>query len=184
MTVAARHTAMRGALVFAVAVGLVALVAQASPADAGTLKKGDRLVELDVAVDAKGKPVKLKAMRGTWVLVTAGASWCVPCKKELPQWDRLAGELGGKVAFVALDLDDDVADGKKFHDKLKLRHMKRVYLPGDKSAAAASYGGATLPSSYVADPQGVIQYVHSGFDDRNADGEYKKMKAVLAGLVK
>src|SRR3954465_6956878 len=112
-------------------IALIALLL-AAPAYAGTLKVGDRLAELDVATDAKGKAFKLKAYKGKWLVVTVGASWCKPCAKELPTWDKIAGERAGKVTFVAIDIDDDVADGKKFHDKLKLKNLTRVYMPNDK----------------------------------------------------
>jgi peroxiredoxin len=161
---------------------IVFVMAVAAPAHAD-LKVGDRVKELDVAVDANDKPVKLKTIGG-WRFVTANAAWCEPCKKELPQWDKLQAALGSKITFVALSLDNDVKDGKAFHKKLKLSHMKLVYMPEEKSAVAASYGASTMPASYVIDPDGVVQYVQKGFDPRNADGEYKKMKERLEKLIK
>ena len=62
--------------------------------------------------------------------------------------------------------------------------MKLVYMPEEKSAVAASYGAGTMPTSFVIDPEGVVKYVHKGFDPRNVDGEYKKMKERLAKLIK
>ena len=59
-----------------------------SPAD--VVKVGDHMPELDIAVDAGGKPFKLKALKGKWLIVTVGADWCVPCHKELPAWDKIA----------------------------------------------------------------------------------------------
>ncbi len=164
------------------ALALLFVLAAAAPAHAD-LKVGDRVKELDLAVDANDKPFKLKAIAG-WRFVSANAAWCEPCKKELPQWDKLQAALGGKITFVALSLDNEVKDGKAFHRKLKLKHMKLVYLPEEKSAVAASYGAATMPSSFVIDPDGVVRYVHKGFDPRNADGEYKKMKERLEKLIK
>lgn len=161
-----------------------ALAGAARTASADVLKVGDRLAELDVATDAAGKPVKLKAFKGKWVLVTAGASWCGPCKKELPAWDKAAGDLKGKVTFVVLTLDNELADGKKFHKKLKLKNMVVTYLPEEKSGVAASYGAATMPSTFVADPKGVIRYVHAGFDERDAASEIKTLEAALAKLMK
>ena len=109
------------------ALAILFLMAVAAPAHAD-LKVGDRMKELDLAVDANGKPFKLKAITG-WRFVSANAAWCEPCKKELPQWDKLQAALGSKITFVALSLDNDVADGKAFHKKLKLKHMKLVYMP-------------------------------------------------------
>jgi cytochrome c biogenesis protein CcmG, thiol:disulfide interchange protein DsbE len=173
-----------GSVVAPVVVCLACLLAGSGPAHADVLKVGDRLAELDVAVDAGGKSVKLKAWKGKWLLVTVGADWCKPCAKELPTWDRLAGELKGKVVFVAIDLDEELDVGKKFHDRLKLKNMQRVYLPAEKSGVAASYGAATMPSTFVADPKGVVRLVQAGFEAGDADGEYRKLKATLEKLVK
>ncbi len=164
------------------ALAILFLMAVAGPAHAD-LKVGDRMKELDVAVDVNDKPFKLKAIGG-WKFVSVNAAWCEPCKKELPQWDKLQAELGAKITFVALALDNDVKDGKGFHKKLKLKHMKLAYMPEEKSAVAASYGAGTMPSSFVIDPDGVVRYVHKGFDPRNADGEYRKMKERLEKLIK
>src|SRR5215471_15786860 len=121
-----RPSAMRCLPIVCIAALAVAAGYPAGAARADVLKVGDRLAELDVAIDASGKPVKLKSFKGKWVVVTVGADWCKPCAKELPTWDKLAGELKGKVAFVAIDIDDDISVGKRFHDKLKLRNMNRV----------------------------------------------------------
>jgi peroxiredoxin len=164
------------------ALAVLVVLAVAGPAWAD-LKVGDRMKELDVAADASGKAVKLKSISG-WRFVSANAAWCEPCRKELPQWDRLASELRGRITFVALSLDNDVKDGIAFHKRLKLRHMRLVYMPEEKSAVAGSYGAATMPASYIIDPDGVVRYVHKGFDPRNAAGEYKQMKARLEELLK
>jgi thiol-disulfide isomerase/thioredoxin len=156
----------------------------ATSAHADVLKVGDRLAELDIATDGNGKPVKLKSFKGKWVVVTVGADWCKPCAKELPTWDKLAGELKGKVVFVAIDLDDELEVGKKFHDRLKLKNMQRVYLPSEKSGVAGSYGSDHMPSTFVADGKGVVRLVREGFEAGDADGEYKKFKDALARLVK
>jgi len=154
----------------------------AAPAAADVLKVGDRLAELDVAKDASNKTFKLKAYKGKLVVVTVGADWCKPCAKELPTWDRLAGELKGKVTFIAIDIDDDVAVGKKFHDKLKIKNMTRVYLPADKSGVVASYGSDTMPTTFIADKSGIVRSVKKGFEAKDTEGEYKKMKAELEKL--
>src|SRR5512144_3374495 len=103
-----RPMAMRGSAISSFVASVVVMLAAAGTARAEVLKVGDRLAELDVATDASGKPVKLKAWKGKWVVVTVGADWCKPCAKELPTWDKLAGELKGKFVFVAVDIDDEI----------------------------------------------------------------------------
>lgn len=179
MTLVARLIPMR-----AVSIALVALALAAGPAAADVLKVGDRVAELDVAVDARGKSVKLKAYKGKWILVTVGAEWCKPCAKELPTWDKLAGEMKAKITFIAIDIDDDPASGKRFHDKLKIKNMTRVYLPADKSGVVARYGSDTMPTTFIFDPSGIVRDVKKGFADGDTSGEYKKMKAQLEKLIK
>jgi thiol-disulfide isomerase/thioredoxin len=161
---------------------IAAFVFCASAAHAEVLKVGERLAELDVGKDASGKAYKLKGLSGKWVVVTIGADWCKPCAKELPTWDKLAGQLAGKVTFVAIDIDNDPATGKRFHDKLKLRNMTRVYLPADKSAVAERYGADHMPTTFVANPDQIIKVVKDGFETGDADGELKKMKDQLDKL--
>ena len=180
---------MRGSFIASVVARVVApvvvvLLSTAGAVRADVLKVGDHLAELDVATDANGKSVKLKSWKGKWVVVTVGADWCKPCAKELPTWDKLAGEFKGKVVFVAVDIDDEIDVGKKFHDKLKLKNMQRVYLPSDKSGVAGNYGSDHMPSTFVADANGVVRLVREGFEAGDADGEYKKFKESLTKLVK
>ncbi|HEU0032483.1 MAG TPA: TlpA disulfide reductase family protein [Kofleriaceae bacterium] len=160
------------------------LVVGAATAHADVLKVGDRVAELDVAVDGDGKAFKLKNLKGKWVLMTVGASWCKPCAKELPVWDKLAGELKDKVTFIALNADNDPEAGKKFFAKLKIKNMTLVYLPADKSAVAERYGADTMPSTFVFDPKQIVKHRKDGFAERDPGGEYKKMKAALENLTR
>lgn len=176
MTRLGRLTHMR-----ALAIAVVLAVA-AAPAYADVLKVGDRAVELDGAKDAAGKGFKLGALKDQWVVVTVGAKWCKPCAKELPTWDKLAGVLNGKVKFVALDIDEDPADGKAFHKKLKLRNLTLVYVSPDSSVSR--YGSDTMPTTMVIDPKGVIRHVKKGFDEKDKDGEFGKLKDTLDKLMK
>jgi thiol-disulfide isomerase/thioredoxin len=174
MTGVARRTIMRAAV--------LALLVLAGTAHADDLKVGDRLAELDSAKDPAGKPFKVKAIKG-WRVLTFGASWCKPCAKELPAWDKIAPDYKGKVTFIAVDLDGDIATGKEFHRKLKLANMTLAYLNPD-SAVAAKYGSDHMPTTVLADPEGVIRYIRGGFEKGDVAGEVKKMKEQLAKLVK
>jgi thiol-disulfide isomerase/thioredoxin len=166
------------------AVVFVALLVSLSfgTAFADELKVGDRLAELDTAVDAGGKPFRVKSTKG-WKMLTFGASWCKPCAKELPAWDSIAPDYKGKVEFVAVDLDSEKDSGKTFHKKLKLHNMRLVYLSPD-SSVAAKYGSDHMPTTVLADPDGVIRYIRGGFEKGDVDGEVKKMKEQIAKLVK
>jgi peroxiredoxin len=153
-------------------------VAAAAPAHA-EVKKGDKAIELE-AKSANGKNFRLKDMAGKWVLFTFGASWCQPCHKELPAWDRVAPKFKGKVLFVAVNIDNKTEDGKTFVESLKLKHVFPVFMPDENSAAMKAYDPDKMPSTFVIDPQGVVQVVKYGYDK----GDEDKLAAQLTELTK
>ncbi|MBN8980908.1 MAG: TlpA family protein disulfide reductase, partial [Rhizobiales bacterium] len=64
--------------------------------------------------DANGKPRKLSEWRGKTVLVNLWATWCVPCRKEMPALDKLQTMLGGKdFEVVAINIDTRDPDKRK-----------------------------------------------------------------------
>ena len=152
------------------------LVASAANAE---VKKGDHFVELD-AKTAKGKNFHLKDMAGKWVLFTFGASWCEPCHKELPAWDKVAPKLGGKVLFVAVNINDKPDEGAHFLDSLQLKHVFPVFMPQETSTAIKSYDPDHMPSTFVIDPTGIVRVVQYGYDK----GDEDKLAAKLAELTK
>jgi thiol-disulfide isomerase/thioredoxin len=164
-------------LALAIALALVCLSATVAAAE---VKAGQRAPELDGAKLENGKAFKLKGYRGGWVVLTFGGSWCKPCKKELPAWDKLAAKWAGKVTFVAVNLDNDKAKGKKFMDGLKLKKMIRVYAPEESTPAADVYSPPKQPSSYVIDPKGIVRELHQGYEG----GDDTKMDRLLQSLVK
>jgi thiol-disulfide isomerase/thioredoxin len=57
-------------------------------------------------LDAEGRPTTLSAFRGKTVLLNLWATWCVPCRKEMPALDALQGQLGGdRFEVVAVNID-------------------------------------------------------------------------------
>src|SRR5580692_13177871 len=97
----------------------VAVLALSTAPVFAEIKQGDHAAELD-AIAANGKHFRLKDMAGKWVLFTFGASWCQPCHKELPAWDKIAPKFAGKLLFVADKINSKQDEGKQFLDSLKL----------------------------------------------------------------
>ena len=64
--------------------------------------------------DAAGKPVSLASFRGRTVLLNLWATWCVPCRKEMPTLDALQAKLGGPdFQVVAVNIDTRDPDKPK-----------------------------------------------------------------------
>jgi thiol-disulfide isomerase/thioredoxin len=159
---------------------LVLLLATGA-AHAQTLRVGEPAVELDIAVDAAGKPYKLASLRGRWVVVAIGAAWCDPCKAELPVLDRFAMEFSA--VFVALSIDNEIPDGKSFHDRLKLSRLVRVYMPEERSKMVGRYGADSMPSTFVIDPQGVVRVVKQKFEHKALAAATKQLHEALASVL-
>lgn len=144
---------------------------------AADVNVGDRAPELVQAKDGRGKRVKLKGYQGKLVVLTFGASWCKPCKKELPAWDKLARKYKG-VVFLAVNIDKDPAKGKDFIKEAKLGAMQAAYEPD--GATVESYEPPTMPTTYVIDGRGVIRYRHEGYRAGDEKELGTRLDALLA----
>ncbi len=146
-------------------------LAFAAVADAD-VREGDRAVEFVTVKDARGKKARLRKYRKKVVVLTFGASWCAPCKKELPALEKLANKYGDGVVFLAINIDSSVAKGKKFMKQLGLKKVKSLFDP--KKSTVDSYDPPKMPSTFVI-RRGVVKYVHAGF----AKGDEKKLAKVI-----
>jgi cytochrome c biogenesis protein CcmG, thiol:disulfide interchange protein DsbE len=115
-----------------------------------------------------GKPINVSSYRGKVVLLDVWASWCVPCKQELPMLDGIAGRLRHKgVEILAVSVDQERENVVKFlrgHGKwsLTIAHDPRGEI-------ADRLQPDKMPTSYIIDRAGIIRYVNSGFVPSDAD---------------
>ncbi|MEQ9640154.1 MAG: TlpA disulfide reductase family protein [Alphaproteobacteria bacterium] len=104
--------------------------------------------------DADGNPLTLSDFAGKVVLVNFWATWCGPCKVEMPGLDALQGELGG-ARFEVLALSGDRAGMKAiltFYDEIGVLHLKRYV---DKTMAThRAFGTKGLPTTVLLDAEG------------------------------
>lgn len=161
---------------------LLALTAGTALADGAS--EGTRAPEFDgAAKTATGKKFRIKKLKGKWVVISFGASWCKPCHEELPAWDKLAAKYKGKVTFVAVDIDNEAKKGTDFVKKTKIKNMLVVYAPEERSKAADSYVGSDdphMPSTFVIDPKGIIRMVHPEYHKGDADELAAKLDELTA----
>ena len=104
--------------------------------------------------DAEGTTLRLEDFRGKTVLLNVWATWCGPCRREMPTLDRLQGELGGPDFMVlALSIDRAGIDAvRKFFGEISVRNLA-IYI--DATAASASRLGAVgLPTTFLIDREG------------------------------
>lgn len=104
--------------------------------------------------EGDGTPTTLADFRGKVVLLNIWATWCVPCRKEMPALDRLQQELGGPEFMVLpLSIDQSGVDVvKTFYQETALKHLG-LYI--DKSGqAGANLAVIGIPTTLLIDPQG------------------------------
>jgi thiol-disulfide isomerase/thioredoxin len=108
--------------------------------------------------DAGGKPRKLSDWRGRTVLVNLWATWCVPCRKEMPALEALQTRLGGP-DFEVVAVNIDTRDPQKPKNFLKEAHLTRLSYFSDQKAKVfqdlKEIGRALgMPTSVLVDGQG------------------------------
>ncbi len=139
----------------------------------GKVRRGGRALELKKAVNANGKRVTLESYKAPVLVLTFGASWCAPCKKELPQLEKLARKYSpSDVAFVAVNIDSTVAKGKTFMKQAGLKRVQAVYDPS--SVNVQSYDPPTMPSVFIV-KNGIVKHLHAGYHT----GDEKKLKKAI-----
>lgn len=104
--------------------------------------------------DREGRPRSLADFRGKVVLLNVWATWCLPCREEMPTLDRLQAALGGGgFEVVALSVDRQGAEAVKgFYSEIGVRHLSvRVDATGKALRALAAIG---LPTTILIDAEG------------------------------
>jgi peroxiredoxin len=113
--------------------------------------------------DLDGREHRLAQYRGKVVVLNFWATWCEPCREEMPSLDRLAGKLAGR-PFVVLAVD--YAEGAPRVREFANRQALRFPLLLDRDGSVAkSWGVRTLPATYVIDAGGQLRHVAVGATD-------------------
>ena len=141
-----------------------------------------RLPDL-VFEDADGKPRKLSEWRGKTVLVNLWATWCVPCRKEMPALDELQAKLGGK-DFEVVAINIDTRDPEKPKNFLKDGNLTRLSYFSDQKAKVfqdlKNIGKALgMPTSVLVDAKGCEIANIAGPAEWASDDAIKLIKAAV-----
>jgi cytochrome c biogenesis protein CcmG, thiol:disulfide interchange protein DsbE len=114
-----------------------------------------------------GKSISVSSYRGKVVLLDVWASWCGPCKEELPMLDEMAGRLRRQgIEVLAVSVDQERANVVKF---LRARPRWSLTIAHDPAGQIADrLQPDKMPTSYVIDRAGIIRYVNSGFEPSDA----------------
>jgi peroxiredoxin len=105
--------------------------------------------------------VKLADHRGKVVLLDFWATWCEPCRKSFPAYQKLMDRSAGRLVVIGVSVDEDPSGIAQFVEET------RVSFPiawDEGQAAAQSYAPPTMPTSFVVDKNGIVRSVHAGYE--------------------
>jgi len=115
--------------------------------------------------DLDGKPLSIAAAHGKVVLLNFWATWCGPCREEIPDLVGLQAKYkdGLQIVGISVDDDQDAAEAvEKFVDESRINYPVALASP----EVRMQYGGITaLPTSFVLDTEGRVVQKHEGLRD-------------------
>jgi thiol-disulfide isomerase/thioredoxin len=134
--------------------------------------------------DAAGKPKKLSDWRGKTVLVNLWATWCVPCRKEMPALEGLQEKLSGP-NFEVVAINIDTRDPEKPRNFLKDANLTRLGYFNDKNAKVfqdlKTIGRALgMPTSVLVDGSGCEIATIAGPAEWDSEDAIKLIKAAVS----
>ncbi len=163
------------------AIGLFPAMAQAaSPADRLGVLPPQAVIEapdFEVATPEGGQ-LRLRDYRGKVVFLNFWATWCIPCRREMPAMEKLYREFRDQgFATLALDLNEPVAAVRAFVQELGLTFPVGID-PGMVNFAV--YGGRALPTSYLIGRDGKILGIVIGPREWDSENARRYIKSLLA----
>lgn len=117
-------------------------------------------------LDGNGE-LALESLRGKTVVLNFWASWCGPCRDEMPLLQQGSERWKGRdVVFVGIDIDDLRSDARAFLERFGVTYVN-VY--DGKSSTVGRYGVTGVPETYFIDAAGKIRYRIAGPVEEAAD---------------
>jgi thiol-disulfide isomerase/thioredoxin len=151
---------------------------QASPAQPAPPFVGGPLPDVTVQ-DFQSKNVTLASLRGRPTLLTFWASWCGPCVREMPVFQKLADHYSGRLQVVAIAMLEDPGDSRTFIGQHPTYHFVFLHDPDwqtGQSRLATTFGLSGLPTSLLLDAKGIVRDAwQGGREDAELTGRIERL---------
>jgi thiol-disulfide isomerase/thioredoxin len=129
--------------------------------------------------DLDGKVHDLADLKGKVVLINFWATWCPPCRREMPSLERLRQRLGDQgLAVVAVDVGEDADTVFSFTGQLEPAPAFPLLLDGDSKAMQA-WKVKGLPTTFVVDPQGRVIFRAVGGREFDHEALVQQLQSLL-----
>ena len=126
----------------------------------------------------EGTNLRLEEYRGQVVLINFWASWCGPCRQEMPLLDRLHHRYEDTgFAVLGVNVEGEVAPAQKIVDKTKVTFPVLI---DEQQKVSEMYSLEAMPSTVVVDRDGVVRYIHRGYKP----GDEAKYVEVVKQLIR
>ena len=126
----------------------------------------------------EGSNLRLEEYRGQVVLINFWASWCGPCRQEMPLLDRLHHRYeDAGFAVLGVNVEGDVTPAQKVVDKTKVTFPVLI---DEQQKVSELYSLEAMPSTVVIDRDGVVRYIHRGYKP----GDEAKYVEVVKQLIR
>ncbi len=108
---------------------------------------------IDLKLGTSGQTRRLSDYKGEWVLINFWATWCAPCRDEMPSMEMLNRKLGTKMKMLAITVDQDWGEVNRFFGQDK----PSFELLWDKEKLVSKkYGVFKFPESFLISPDGTV----------------------------
>ncbi len=142
-------------------IGMLALIWMAPSVPGVKVGQKARDFQLESLSTSTQRPVSLNQLNGKVVLLDFWATWCEPCRVELPELDRLQKKYAReKFVVLAVNVDNQAETARAFLAKYNIRLLA---LWDRNKTVVSTYDVQRMPSCYLIDANGKVRFIHYGF---------------------
>lgn len=134
------------------------------PDGRGPVAAGEKAAPFKLT-DLQGDLVTMADLRGKVVFLNIWATWCAPCREEMPSMEKLYERLHGDKGFVMLAVSQDTSSSEEVMAYVKKHGYHFDVLLDPKNAVAEAYNVSGVPETFIIDREGRIVAHHSGAFD-------------------
>lgn len=127
--------------------------------------------------DEKGNIISLSGLKGKVVFINFWATWCPPCRAEMPSLNKLYEQFknDNRIVFLFFNEDDDAVKAQSF---LKNKHYSFPFVRRNENVSGNIFSG-TLPTTVVLNKDGIIIMKHEGIAGYNSSSFIEQLKSLL-----